>query len=105
MKLPSSRLLVKISFLLFLLILGALVLGGRENLATLVHFRNVKTTLIKEALALVEENKRLTQEKKALHGPEYLERLSRESLGLVRPGETIYVVEERNPLSVSPDRN
>ena len=42
--------------------------------------------------ALKEENKSLEQRLARLNDPEYQEKLAREQLGLVRPGETSYVV-------------
>lgn len=42
--------------------------------------------------ALRSENKSLEQRLARLNDPEYQEKLAREQLGLVRPGETSYVV-------------
>lgn len=42
--------------------------------------------------ALKEENRSLEQRISRLNDPEYQEKLAREQLGLVRPGETSYVV-------------
>ena len=47
--------------------------------------------------ALVEENARLEQEAVDLQTPADIERLAREDLGLVRPGETGFAVQELAP--------
>ena len=47
--------------------------------------------------ALLEENARLEQEAADLQTPAEIERLAREDLGLVRPGETGFAVQELAP--------
>lgn len=47
--------------------------------------------------ALVAENATLTQQVAALETPIEIERIAREKLGYVRPGETAYVVIEPEP--------
>lgn len=90
----KSTLLVRLSFLAFIIIFAVLVMEGRKNLYRLSQLRDVKRNLITETFKLVEENQHLNVEKESLKDPAYVEKISRESLGLVKKGETVYVVEE-----------
>ncbi len=45
--------------------------------------------------ALLEENRRLREEVRRLYDPAYIERVAREELGLVRPGELAVVLVPR----------
>jgi cell division protein FtsL len=47
---------------------------------------------------LQETNAALQAERKALHDPKYVEKLAREELGLVKPGEIPYISAEKNNL-------
>lgn len=48
-------------------------------------------TLQSKVDAAAEESKRLEQEIESLNDPEYLERIAREKLGLVRPNERVFI--------------
>lgn len=48
-------------------------------------------TLQSKVDAAEEESKRLEQEIESLNDPEYLERIAREKLGLVRPNERVFI--------------
>jgi cell division protein FtsB len=57
-----------------------------------------RITVEKEKLAALRDaNSDLEQELERLKSPDYLERLAREQLGMVKPGETAYVVVRPNP--------
>lgn len=53
--------------------------------------------------ALERENVRLTERLHRLEDPEYQEKLAREQLGLVRPGETAYVIVPTPTATAAPD--
>ncbi len=83
-------------------VLVALVLGGvfpfRQMIA---QHRQVDATEAKlEALSL--ESERLEEQVELLNTRTELERMAREDLGMVRPGETSYAVEQI-PAPVDPD--
>jgi cell division protein FtsL len=48
--------------------------------------------LRQQTAALVKDNQSLQQQMDRLRDPAYLERMARECLGMVRPGETAFVV-------------
>ncbi len=48
--------------------------------------------LEKQTHALMVDNQKLTSQIQQLNKPDYLERLARECLGMVKPGETAFVV-------------
>lgn len=60
--------------------------------------------LERQVETLVEERGDLTQQIERLHDPEYLERLARECLGMVRPGEIAFVVPNEEGESTEPTR-
>jgi len=75
---------MRLSGLLALVVLVALVVTAAQRRAV---------DLAQEKLAALEdENRRLEVEIAALYTPEEVERIAREQLGLVRPGEIGYVV-------------
>jgi cell division protein FtsL len=84
----------RLSGLLALLVLVALVVTATG----IFPFRQIvaegrAVELAEQKLAALEaENRRLEAEVAALYTPEEVERLAREQLGLVRPGEIGYVV-------------
>ncbi len=54
--------------------------------------------------SLVQERGDLSRQIERLHDPEYLERLARECLGMVRPGEIAFVVPTEEGESSEPAR-
>lgn len=77
--------------LLFLLLGAAFltqVVPYRQIIDSHRQVEEAKSTLA----ALEEENARLEADAEALHTDEEIEKLAREKLGYVRPGETAYVV-------------
>jgi len=76
--------------LLVLLILGYTVFGDR-GLMNLVRARRQAQALQAEADRIRDENAKLTEEIRLLQtDPAYVERLAREELGMVKPGELIF---------------
>lgn len=82
----------------------ALLLGGLFALssaqAALRLYRLVRQVaeLEHHRTALLEENRQLREEIRRLYEPAYVERLAREQLGLVRPGEiAVILVPEPTP--------
>jgi cell division protein FtsL len=59
----------------------------RESQATQTQLQQLQQT-----------NAALQEERKALHDPKYVEKLAREELGLVKPGEIPYISAEKNNL-------
>jgi cell division protein FtsB len=78
---------------LIALIVGALF--GDRGLLHLIDQRHRAEALAREISDLQAENARLAAEIAALRSdPRAIERLAREELGLVRPGETVFLVRE-----------
>ena len=76
-------------------LLGALVFGSR-GLLHLVALRGEEHRVVERITRLLEENDRLRTLLGAIRRDDpTLERLAREDLGLVRPGEVIYRVPAR----------
>jgi cell division protein FtsB len=94
--------------LLALAVVVAGILPFRQVLAQ----RNAVDAAEEQLAAIEEENRLLEARIVALQSPEEVERLAREQFGLVRPGETGYVVitppgeavPEPEPEPVSPDK-
>jgi cell division protein FtsB len=86
-------------FKLFLLALGSyfiyLTIGQQSQLASIRH--ETQSTRI-QLQQLQQTNAALNEERNALHDPKYVEKVAREELGLVKPGEIPYVSTEKNNL-------
>ncbi len=67
------------------------------------ELRREAARLARERDALVRQNAQLREEIRLLHRPEYIERLAREQLGLVRPGEIAVIVVEPTPAPAPAD--
>ena len=80
-----------------IVVVGLLVgsLFGDRGLQQLVSQRERAESLAREIEQLKADNSRLAAEIGALRAdPSAIERLAREELGLVRPGETVFVIRE-----------
>ena len=81
-----------------LLLLGVfiyvLVVLGSQHL-TLYSYDQQTVQLREQLKALESENHRLQQERDQLNTPEYIEKVAREELGMVKKGETVFVPGER----------
>lgn len=74
------------------LILGALSLTGIAPAREAYDQHRRIEQSEKKLAALKNENARLEERLTRLKDPDYVEKLAREQLGLVKPGETAYVV-------------
>ena len=70
----------------------ALLLYLVVPLRTYIAQRDQLSDLQKQTALLEEQNRQLQRRVALLHDPAYLERLARECLGMVRPGEIGFVV-------------
>jgi cell division protein DivIC len=59
--------------------------------------RREAARLVRERDDLRRQNAQLREEIRLLHTPEYIERLAREQLGLVRPGEIAVILVQPTP--------
>jgi cell division protein FtsB len=79
------------------LIVLLLVVASAGVLRQYVAQRSEIDRLARRVEALETERVRLERELALLHDPEHLERLARECLGMVRPGEIRFVVPNGTP--------
>lgn len=86
----------RVAWVLALVAGGLFVLSSAQAALRLYHLVRQVGELEHQRRALLEENRRLREEIRRLYDPAYVERLAREQLGLVRPGE-IAVVLVREP--------
>jgi cell division protein FtsL len=82
---------------LLALIVLLLVVASAGVLRQYVAQRSEIDRLARRVEALETERVRLERELARLHDPEHLERLARECLGMVRPGEIRFVVPNGTP--------
>jgi cell division protein FtsB len=88
----------KAAILASIIVMVGLVVGslfGDRGVLQLVSQRQRADALAREIEQLKDENSHLAAEIAALrHDPASIERLAREELGLVRPGETVFVIRD-----------
>ena len=89
--------------ILVLTILGFTVFG-ENGLINLVRYKKRAQALVQEAARLKKENQRLRREIERLKtDPAFIERLAREELGMVKPGELVFqFAEAKEPKPESP---
>jgi len=75
-----------------LLIVSAVLMLGIAPLRGYIDARGKLAGLRRQASLLEQQNARLERRIEQLSDPTYLERLARECLGLVKPGETAFVI-------------
>ena len=73
------------------------------TLRTYLAQRDRLGQLERQTKILEQQNSQLELKVKQLHDPAYLERLARECLGMVRPGEIGFIVVPKNGESERPD--
>jgi cell division protein FtsL len=66
------------------------------------QLRREAARLVREREELRRQNAQLREEIRLLHTPEYIERLAREQLGLVRPGEIAVILVQPTPAPAPP---
>lgn len=84
-------------------IITALLLYLVVPLRTYIDQRNQLSDLKKQTALLEEQNRRLQRQVVLLHDPAHLERLARECLGMVRPGEIGFVVVPKGGRAIPPN--
>ena len=74
------------------LVLVALLLYLVVPLRTYMAQRDRLTQLERQSAVLLQQNARLEQQVRRLQDPAYLERIARECLGMLKPGEIGFIV-------------
>ena len=89
--------------ILVLVILGYTVFG-ENGLLNLIRYQKQTQALVRELARVKAENERLREEVRQLQSdPAYIERLAREELGMVKPGElVIQFTEAKEPKPEAP---
>lgn len=85
---------------LALIVLGAAVITNVVPYRQIIEQRRQVMAASEELAALRAENAMLSARRQSLETPVEIERLAREKLGYVRPGEIAYVVLEPPPMPV-----
>jgi cell division protein FtsB len=99
----SRRLTGRLHLGLLTIVVGALGVTGIAP-AQQVYYQNRLIDREKTKLAeLAEKNSELERRLARSQDPAYVEKLAREQLGLVRPGETAYVVVPGPPIAAPPE--
>lgn len=80
----------------------ALLVASVYPIRTYITQQTQIHTLERDALILERANGHLEQRVKSLHNPSELERLARECLGMVKPGETAFVVVPKGGHAATP---
>ncbi|MDQ3958263.1 MAG: septum formation initiator family protein [Actinomycetota bacterium] len=78
--------------IVFLLVLGLLAAMAIEPTLELIEQKNRIARMAAEARAIEKTNERLERRIERLDDPDFLEQKAREQIGLVRPGETAFLV-------------
>ncbi len=92
----------RVGWIVGLLAGGLFLVSSVQAALRLYHLNRQVAELEHQRRALLEENRRLREEIRRLHDPAYVERLAREQLGLVRPGEIAVVLVPEPAPSPSP---
>lgn len=86
-RLPRGMVLVLAS------VIGASVVGAfGSTLLQVYRLEREAARLAQQQRDLEDQNAQLRAEIKALHTPEYVEKLAREQLGLIKPGEVAFLI-------------
>ncbi len=99
--LPASRQVRLPRWLLPLLLLAVMALiinAFGSSYLSAYRLRREAARLDRQVQMLRRENAQLREEIRRLHTPEYIERLAREQLGLVKPGEIPVLLIRPTPL-------
>lgn len=80
---------------LFIIIIIVFAFKLFSNMRKVSQMENRLNNLQQQVERQIEENKELKEEIKRVKSPEYVEKVAREELGLVKPGEMLFIpVEE-----------
>ncbi len=83
---------------IFALAIALFIVSSAQAAYRLFRLSQQVAELEYQRAALLEENRRLREEIRRLYDPAYIERVAREELGLVRPGEiAVVLVPEPTP--------
>lgn len=93
-----------VAFTVALLMVGAAIVTNVVPYNQILDQRHQVEAAAAELAALQEENEELLARRDSLETPVEIERLAREKLGYVRPGEVAYVVLEPPTLPVAESR-
>lgn len=86
-------------------LLGAVVFAFGTSFLQVYRLKREAARLLQLKQDLIEQNAQLREEIKLLHTPGYIERIAREQLGLVKPGEIALLIVRpklENPPAVEP---
>ena len=102
---PTRTSTVRISAraLVLLVIVGAIAVLGISPLRGYLDQRAQLAELRRQAATLEHQNAQLQHKIDELSDPTYLERLARECLGMVKPGETAFVIVPKHGSPTPPD--
>lgn len=88
----------RVAWALALVAAGLFALSTAQAGLRVYHLTRQVAELEHQRHALLQENRKLREEIRRLYDPAYVERLAREQLGLVRPGEiAVVLVPEPTP--------
>jgi len=83
----------KLLLFLLLVLLLYIFIGGDYGLYRIYHLRRRTRELEAENAKLLEEHKRLVEERRKLEGDlGYIEKLAREKYGMIKKGEIVYEI-------------
>lgn len=91
-KVSKKQKRIKWAAILLMLCLGYVIYMIVDQERQLANLRHESENLRAREATLKAENERLSQEQRWLQTDAYIERVAREELGLVKPGETPYLV-------------
>lgn len=97
-----AHLRVRIRLGMFFLVIGALGVTGVAPAQQVMAQRELITQQELELATLTEQNNALESRLSRSADQGYMEKLAREQLGLVRPGETAYIVVPGPPVEAVP---
>lgn len=78
-------------FLILFCVLGYVVFSFGQQFYKIYSINNEISSCLNDKAALVQEQKGLEEEISLLQNKSYIERIAREDLGMIRPGETLLV--------------
>lgn len=92
---PRRRRLVRIGLLIGTGIVLVDAIAGDKGLFVLLRAREESRTLAASVESLRRENQRLIEQKERfLHDPATLEDLARRDLGMIKPGEKLFIIRD-----------
>lgn len=88
LKFNKSR-IIFLALILFIVIIA----GSSIKQIIVLHIENNK--LLEEKQKLNKEKEKVKKEEKEINNPEYLEEQARKQLKLIKPGEHLYIIDEK----------